>query len=134
MNLFDSLLEDQRPGSRAGRISGVVTGVVTNNQDPEGLGRVKVRFPFLSDEDESQWARVAAPMRSSPSRASFWACASPVRACCRRVAASWAASEPQVNTVTRVMRQMLVRRIVLEDVGCQVSGAGCHGWLLTPNT
>lgn len=40
----------------------VVVGVVTNNQDDEGLGRVKVRFPWLSDEDESHWARVATPM------------------------------------------------------------------------
>jgi uncharacterized protein involved in type VI secretion and phage assembly len=47
---------------RAGRINGVVIGIVTNNQDAEGLGRVKVRFPWLSDADESDWARVAAPM------------------------------------------------------------------------
>jgi len=41
---------------------GVVTAVVTNNQDPDKLGRVKVKFPWLSDTDESWWARVAAPM------------------------------------------------------------------------
>ncbi|MEA2718016.1 MAG: hypothetical protein QOI99_2333 [Actinomycetota bacterium] len=39
---------------------GVVIGIVTNNKDPEGLGRVKVRFPTLSASDESWWARVAA--------------------------------------------------------------------------
>ncbi len=39
---------------------GVVIGIVTNNKDPEGLGRIKVRFPTLSDTDESWWARVAA--------------------------------------------------------------------------
>jgi phage protein D len=39
---------------------GVVIGIVTNNKDPEGLGRIKVRFPTLSDDDESWWARVAA--------------------------------------------------------------------------
>ncbi len=64
MNLFDILVDvqEEREGS-VGRISGVVVGVVTNNQnDPEGLGRVKVRFPWLSDEEESFWARVAAPM------------------------------------------------------------------------
>lgn len=44
------------------RISGVVVGMVTNNQDPEGLARVKVRFPWLSAEDESAWARMATPM------------------------------------------------------------------------
>lgn len=39
---------------------GVVIGIVTNNKDPEGLGRIKVRFPTLSETDESWWARVAA--------------------------------------------------------------------------
>lgn len=41
------------------RVYGVVVGIVTNNQDQEGLGRVKVKFPWLSDADESQWARLA---------------------------------------------------------------------------
>jgi uncharacterized protein involved in type VI secretion and phage assembly len=59
--LFDILMsEDQRAANS--RIHGVVVGVVTNNQDPEGMGRVKVKFPWLSDQDESHWARVAAPM------------------------------------------------------------------------
>ncbi|WP_031077808.1 VgrG-related protein [Streptomyces sp. NRRL S-118] len=40
---------------------GLTVGVVTNNDDPEHLGRVKVKFPTLSGEDESNWARVAAP-------------------------------------------------------------------------
>jgi phage protein D/phage baseplate assembly protein gpV len=41
---------------------GLVIGVVTNNQDPEGLMRVRVRFPWLSDSDESAWARLVTPM------------------------------------------------------------------------
>jgi uncharacterized protein involved in type VI secretion and phage assembly len=44
------------------RIYGVVVGVVTNNRDPEDLGRIKVKFPWLDDDDESYWARVAVPM------------------------------------------------------------------------
>lgn len=44
------------------RFFGVTIGVVTNNQDPDKLGRVKVRFPWLSDQDESHWARVVSPM------------------------------------------------------------------------
>ena len=44
------------------RMTGVVIGIVTNNKDPDGMGRVKVKFPWLSDSDESTWARVAAPM------------------------------------------------------------------------
>ncbi|HEY9728560.1 MAG TPA: phage baseplate assembly protein V, partial [Chroococcales cyanobacterium] len=53
------------------RIFGVVTGIVTNNQDPDNLGRVKVRFPWLTggnsgrDTVESYWARIATPMAGS---------------------------------------------------------------------
>jgi uncharacterized protein involved in type VI secretion and phage assembly len=50
------------PGVYEGRMYGVAVGVVTNNQDPDGLGRVKVKLPWLSDDHESNWARVAAPM------------------------------------------------------------------------
>jgi uncharacterized protein involved in type VI secretion and phage assembly len=60
VNLFDALTEER--DGRGSRIAGVVVGVVTNNQDPDGMGRVKVKFPWLSDADESNWARVAAPM------------------------------------------------------------------------
>jgi uncharacterized protein involved in type VI secretion and phage assembly len=70
VNLFDLLAETQER-DRAARIHGVVVGVVTNNQDPEGMGRVKLRFPWLSDEDESQWARVAAPMAGKDRGAYF---------------------------------------------------------------
>ncbi len=53
------------PGSdeeEAFRVTGVVIGIVTNIKDPEGLGRIKVKYPWLSDSDESAWARLAAPM------------------------------------------------------------------------
>jgi uncharacterized protein involved in type VI secretion and phage assembly len=40
---------------------GLVIGLVTNNDDKDHLGRVKVKFPTLSDSDESTWARVATP-------------------------------------------------------------------------
>ena len=53
------------------RIHGVVVGVVTNNQDPDGLGRVKFRLPWLSDAYESNWARVAAPMAGKERGAYF---------------------------------------------------------------
>jgi len=44
------------------RFYGVAVGLVTNNKDPEGLHRVKVRFPWLDSENESYWARVASIM------------------------------------------------------------------------
>lgn len=55
------LLDSGSDSARDRRIQGVVTGVVTNNKDPEKLGRVRIRFPWLSDTDESWWARVASP-------------------------------------------------------------------------
>jgi uncharacterized protein involved in type VI secretion and phage assembly len=57
-SIIDILQSGRGPSNR---VFGVVTGVVTNNQDPDGLGRVRVRFPWLSSEDESWWARIAAP-------------------------------------------------------------------------
>lgn len=41
---------------------GVAVGVVTNNSDPEKMGRVKVKFPWLTEDHESNWARVCTPM------------------------------------------------------------------------
>lgn len=40
---------------------GLAVGVVTNANDPDKLGRVKVKIPVLSEEDETAWARVASP-------------------------------------------------------------------------
>ena len=40
-------------------ISGLVIAIVTNNDDPNQLGRVKLKFPWLSDSFESDWAPVS---------------------------------------------------------------------------
>ncbi|WP_456434539.1 phage baseplate assembly protein V [Thermosulfuriphilus sp.] len=48
--------------SRQESIIGVSVGIVTNNQDPEGLGRVKICFPWVEGQEESYWARIATPM------------------------------------------------------------------------
>ncbi len=40
------------------RIPGLVIGIVTDNQDPNHEGRVKVKYPWLGDDDASDWARV----------------------------------------------------------------------------
>lgn len=37
----------------------VVLGIVTNNNDPDKLGRVRVRYPALGDDVEGTWARIA---------------------------------------------------------------------------
>ncbi len=38
-----------------------LVGIVTDNEDPNGLGRVKVKFPTLTEEHTSNWARLVAP-------------------------------------------------------------------------
>ena len=43
-------------------IAGVVVGTVTNTKDDAGLNRVKVKLPWISEGDESPWARVVTPM------------------------------------------------------------------------
>jgi phage protein D len=48
--------EDDRPPMR-----GPVIGIVTDNQDPQGQGRVKVKYPSLSADHASDWARVVVP-------------------------------------------------------------------------
>lgn len=57
--------------SRDSRISGVVIGIVTNNNDTDGMGRVRVRFPWRGDDDESYWARVATLMAGNDRGAFF---------------------------------------------------------------
>ncbi|MFI0593208.1 VgrG-related protein [Streptomyces griseus] len=52
-------LANSASGSGGSRCAGLVSGTVTDTQDPEGSGRVKVRFPWLSDEYASDWARTA---------------------------------------------------------------------------
>jgi uncharacterized protein involved in type VI secretion and phage assembly len=54
-----------RPDSRW---AGVVTGVVSNIDDPEDLGRVKLALPWLDqrgEQFETNWARIAVPMSGS---------------------------------------------------------------------
>jgi uncharacterized protein involved in type VI secretion and phage assembly len=43
---------------RGHRVNGLVLGVVTNCTDPDHLGRVKLKFPWLSEDYESDWVRV----------------------------------------------------------------------------
>lgn len=45
-----------------GYVKGVAIALVTQNQDPEKLCRVKVRFPWHEKPTESYWARLATPM------------------------------------------------------------------------
>jgi uncharacterized protein involved in type VI secretion and phage assembly len=50
---------DQEAG---GGVKGVAIALVTQNKDDEGLGRVKVSFPWHDKPRDSYWARLAVPM------------------------------------------------------------------------
>jgi uncharacterized protein involved in type VI secretion and phage assembly len=45
-----------------GGVKGVAIALVTQNKDDEGLGRVKVSFPWHDKPRDSYWARLAVPM------------------------------------------------------------------------
>jgi uncharacterized protein involved in type VI secretion and phage assembly len=76
MSLLDLLSMDaHRQDTEQGRIYGVVTGIVADIVDPNGLGRVKLLFPWLAEERQetvhiedreqrahSYWARMATLM------------------------------------------------------------------------
>ncbi len=56
-----SLLEATHHQRPLTRWPGVVTAVVTNTDDPNKWGRVKVKFPWMADDAESDWARLMGP-------------------------------------------------------------------------
>jgi uncharacterized protein involved in type VI secretion and phage assembly len=61
--MSDMLLGAETSDAREpGIIRGVSVGIVAQNKDPDGLGRVKIRFPWREHPDESYWARIAVPM------------------------------------------------------------------------
>lgn len=53
-----SLLQPEHDG---GHQTPLTIGIVTDNNDPQKLGRVKVKYPSLTDDHQSDWARVIAP-------------------------------------------------------------------------
>ncbi len=46
------------PADLEEKLTGVYVAIVTDNRDPEELGRVKVTFPWRGSREESFWARV----------------------------------------------------------------------------
>lgn len=82
LELMSSTLE-KSAHTEGSRVYGVVVGIVRDNNDPKGLGRVKVDFPWLSentdstssDEQEERshscWARIATFMAGKDRGAFF---------------------------------------------------------------
>ena len=58
----DMLVDEELTIHEPGMVRGVSVATVVQNKDPERLGRVKVRFPWRENPDESHWARIAVPM------------------------------------------------------------------------
>jgi uncharacterized protein involved in type VI secretion and phage assembly len=49
------------PGTAMSAV-GVVEGIVLDNKDPEGIGRILVQFVWLPNETQTAWARMSTPM------------------------------------------------------------------------
>lgn len=67
-----SILDELRGNNdTSGKVVGVASGIVTNNNDPDGLGRIKIKFPWLSDNNETDWVRMSTLMAGA-GRGSFF--------------------------------------------------------------
>ena len=58
-------------GGSGGGMAGVQIGIVTDNADPNNLGRVRVHLPYLGHDFVTDWARVVAP-GNGPNRGFVW--------------------------------------------------------------
>jgi phage protein D len=56
--LLNEQLQHQAPLERW---PGTVVAVVTDTNDPDALGRVKVKYPWMTEDADSFWARVISP-------------------------------------------------------------------------
>jgi len=72
-NLYRMIQQYQDDGtpSASAKMYGVEVAIVTNNNDKEKLGRVKVMFPRLPNNPESDWIRVAS-LIAGPERGFYW--------------------------------------------------------------
>jgi len=71
MSILDLLISEEEERDRANIINGVAIGIVSDNKDPENMGRVKLKFPWLSNEDVTDWVRIATFMAGG-SRGSYF--------------------------------------------------------------
>lgn len=71
-NTLLSLLDTgQNKTQNAKNGANIVVALVTDNKDPQNLGRVKVKYPWLAENDTSWWARIATPM-AGPDRGFYF--------------------------------------------------------------
>jgi uncharacterized protein involved in type VI secretion and phage assembly len=71
MSLTDVLTDEHEKNARTSRRYGLVHAIVVDNHDPEGLGRIKIKFPSLANDAESDWAHVVSFMAGKDRGAVF---------------------------------------------------------------
>jgi uncharacterized protein involved in type VI secretion and phage assembly len=69
VNALADQLESYREAG--GSIAGVAVATVTANDDPQGLGRVKLNFPWRDASFTTDWVRCVAPMAGAARGAYF---------------------------------------------------------------
>lgn len=57
--ILDALDKPKEDSADSSIVNGIVPAIVTNLKDPEKLGRIKVHFPWLEKESETDWVRVS---------------------------------------------------------------------------
>lgn len=71
MNYYEPFSDMNMHDSMNRRIYGVSVGIVTNVDDPEKLGRVKLKLPLRECENETDWVRIVSLMAASDLGAFF---------------------------------------------------------------
>src|SRR6185436_11691504 len=69
MSLLDVVQDEEKKEDRT--MQGVALAEVTNNQDPNQWGRVKVKYRWRENSPESDWARIAA-LAGGKDRGTLW--------------------------------------------------------------
>src|SRR5690349_20328043 len=69
MSMLD-LIQDETKQEN-GNVEGVAIAQVTNNKDPQKMGRVKVKYPWRENSPESDWVRLAS-LAAGKDRGSLW--------------------------------------------------------------
>ena len=69
MSLMDVVQDEEKKEDRT--MQGVALAEVTNNQDPNQWGRVKVKYRWRENSPESDWARIAA-LAGGKDRGTLW--------------------------------------------------------------
>ncbi|MGO4541611.1 phage baseplate assembly protein V [Paenibacillus sp. 2TAB19] len=59
---FTGFFDSHQRSMPSEQLSGVLNAIVSDNKDPEKLGRVKVRFPLREGQLQTDWIRIASLM------------------------------------------------------------------------